>query len=95
MMSCEISNEYSEADLSSAMRKLQTASVDVDVSSELSAIRIRTFQCRMTPAEFRLQLEKSFELCLTSAEVIITSHPFPSLSMCRCWTAITAMKSEI
>eukprot|EP01036_Dinobryon_divergens_P039335 gene39335-51839_t len=65
----KICTEFTDEDVQTAVRKLQRAAFLLDASNAIQAVRIRVFECRLTPSQFRLQLEKSFDLDLTSAEM--------------------------
>jgi len=79
-----MSAESTESDLESGLGKLRLAVRDLDMSSPLQATRVRLFQCRLTPLQFRLQLEKSFTLALTDAEAAALVRQYSTLSAPHC-----------
>ena len=63
-------SRFTEEDYKSALNKLQRVALTFDSSGVMDGgARLKAMQCRMSPAEFGLQLCKSFDLSLTSAEV--------------------------
>lgn len=79
-----MATECSSADLETALEKLRCASFALDLSSNLHAMRLRMFQCRLTPMQFRLQLERSFALALTDAEAAALVVRYSTLSAPHC-----------
>eukprot|EP00607_Mallomonas_marina_P004710 CAMPEP_0182431182 /NCGR_PEP_ID=MMETSP1167-20130531/47035_1 /TAXON_ID=2988 /ORGANISM="Mallomonas Sp, Strain CCMP3275" /LENGTH=234 /DNA_ID=CAMNT_0024617221 /DNA_START=538 /DNA_END=1242 /DNA_ORIENTATION=- len=76
----EISFDCTQEDVLTAMEKLRVAAFFLDASNALQAVRVRVFECRMTPSQFRLQLERSFEIKLTSTEIGALASHFGTLS---------------
>jgi hypothetical protein len=66
---------FVDEDYESAMRKLADAAFRFDSSSYVDSVTISGFEAFLTPFEFKMQVERSFNLKMTGAEV---SH------CCRC-----------
>lgn len=61
--------EHTKEESDAAMMKLCEKSFLFDAANFIDAVFIQYFRCLLTPFEFKMQLEKSFKLVLTPAEL--------------------------
>lgn len=66
--SSQISN-YGEADTLSALRKLEDAAFRWDHTNYIESMYVGGFEAYLTPYDFKQQIERSFRIHLTGAEV--------------------------
>jgi hypothetical protein len=64
----QISN-YTEEDSASAMRKLEEAAFRWDHTNYIESVFVSGFEAYLTPYDFKQQIERSFRVHLTGAEV--------------------------
>ncbi len=62
-------SSYTRGDIDNAMMKLCEKSFYFDAGNFINAVLVKYFKCHLTPYEFKIQLEKSFNLKVTSAEL--------------------------
>ena len=62
-------SSYTQEDIDKAMMKLCEKSFYFDAGNFINAVLVKYFKCHLTPYEFKMQLEKSFDFKVTSAEL--------------------------
>lgn len=93
--SSQISN-YTEADAVSAMRKLQDAAFRWDHTNYIESAYVNGFEAYLTPYDFKQQIERSFQLRLSGAEVstaLPLPLPLPLLQYPRLCKAVCSFRS--
>ena len=71
--SSQISN-FTEKDMVSAMRKLEDAAFKWDHTNYIESMYVKGFEVYLTPYDFKQQIERSFKIRLTGAEVLFARY---------------------
>lgn len=61
--------KFTEYDTASAMVKLEDAAFKWDQTNYIESTYVKGFEAYLTPYDFKLQVERSFNIKLTGAEV--------------------------
>ena len=62
-------SKFTEYDTISAMAKLEDAAFKWDQTNYIESTYVKGFEAYLTPYDFKLQVERSFNIKLTGAEV--------------------------
>lgn len=65
----QIADSFTNEDTESVMKKLAEAALKWDPGDRIEALYIAGFQAHLTPFQFKMQIDKSFGLKLTNAEL--------------------------
>ena len=79
-MESNVISSYTQEDIDKAMMKLCEKSFYFDAGNFINAVLVEYFKCHLTPYEFKMQLEKSFNLKVTSAELGALVQRFTRIS---------------
>jgi hypothetical protein len=61
--------KYTDKDYISVMMKLREAAFNWDPTNHIESVFVRGFEAFLSPFQFKLQIEKSFNIKLTGAEI--------------------------
>lgn len=76
--------EHSQEKEEEVLSTLRRFALKYDVSNELDRLRLKPFRSRMTPAEFKAQIENAFDIYLSPAEATVLVHKFSTLPEPHC-----------
>ena len=78
-------SKFTEYDTISAMAKLEDAAFKWDQTNYIESTYVKGFEAYLTPYDFKLQVERSFNIKLTGAEVryLALCHTVYRLYICK------------